>query len=306
MPRRRNLVPPAPPVVVDPHPLAIEELRLTPGSVHYVRNDAADAMSYMMTASEVMERQRGRGPVQVEFLARTYPEMAPEDRHRREVQVSLWGRHMRFEVQVEPGMPIEHVHRHIVSEAVARFASDLEHELRAQMMQAERNYQHDMVRERERRYHQSGGRDQLRHAWDMARGYIAPPTKNIPLKTWFKHKKFEINGWIATLIETEEQIRKEGESMQHCFASYHNRIAKEEYLAYHISAPEGLPKSGFTLGFRIEKGKFRFDQVKGKKNDVYHCKNPALLAMIETIDKAINKEKPKLDKSKVKEETWMV
>jgi hypothetical protein len=133
----------------------------------------------------------------------------------------------------------------------------------------------------------------VRHMMDEARAFI--PTKSIPLESWLKHKEFELNGWKATLLETEEQITAEGENMQHCFArSYRGRVAKKEYIAYHITAPEGkgLPKSGFTMGFTVDISgdkRFIFDQVKGKKNDTHHCQNIELLKMIEHIDKAVNK-----------------
>lgn len=144
-------------------------------------------------------------------------------------------------------------------------------------------------------YSRSPARDVYGHIWDEMRGFMdarVSPALNVPLKPWFAHKEFELNGWTAKIIETEEQITAEGELMQHCFArSYRNRVAKEEYIAYHITAPadSGLPKSGFTMGFNTsDKKKFKFDQVKGKKNDVHHCKNSDLLKLVEHIDVTIN------------------
>lgn len=103
------------------------------------------------------------------------------------------------------------------------------------------------------------------------------------------NKQITHNGWTAKVLDTYEAIKEEGREMGHCLGgAYTNRIAKGEYVAVHITAPEGakLPKSGFTLGFHRKKNSLTYDQLKGKKNDMSRCKHSELLWFVNLVEGA--------------------
>jgi hypothetical protein len=119
----------------------------------------------------------------------------------------------------------------------------------------------------------------------------------------FEHKEFELDGWKANVLDTVEAIKDEGKNMEHCLGgSYTRRIHAGDYIAYHFTPPEnkGFPKSGLTLGMHIRKdGKnreYRFDQIKGKKNQTHYAQHPQVLALTAAIDGALNKRKGKAPK----------
>lgn len=146
----------------------------------------------------------------------------------------------------------------------------------------------------------------MRHMVDIAPGalnYVRPewaarlmtggeaPEKKGPIKCLedFKYKQITHNGWTAKVLDTFEAVKEEGKNMGHCLGgAYTNRIDKGEYVAVHITAPEGakLPKSGFTLGFHRKKNKLTYDQLKGKKNDMSHCSHSGLLWFVDMVEKA--------------------
>lgn len=247
-----------------------------------------------ITAAEYRQQYEQRqGPVHVRFLPSDRLGEHPEGEFERIVEAQIYGWNCRERLTTPPGMPIEAIHEYAAHQVAVRFVQEVERALVQDMRNAEREYRDRLEHERQLRYANNAGiGGRIDHVRDlMAAGLSSKKAKTLPMKTWFKHKNFELNGWTATILETPEQVKDEGATMQHCFAGYHERIAKEKYLAYHITAPENrkLPKSGFTLGFTIQEGtKFKFDQIKGKKNDVHHCQNTELLALIEHIDKAIN------------------
>lgn len=157
----------------------------------------------------------------------------------------------------------------------------------------------------QQRYVHGGGRatrdhmrDTMRYATERMTSRIRtsrPSTTPYTAQQGFAAKEFELDGWKARLIDSKELLAEEGENMQHCIAgAYRTTIERGTYFAYHVDTPPGIkPRSGFTTGFHYRKGNdvpFVFDQVKGKKNDVHHCNNPALLRMISLIEKSINKQ----------------
>lgn len=150
-----------------------------------------------------------------------------------------------------------------------------------------------MMRER---YDRSPASEWARHAADMVTGFFgsSEAAKIDGPIAWladFPHKTFKRDGWTAHVLDTADLIRAEGETMSHCLGkSYIVRISVGEYIAYHITAPEGqgYPKSGFTLGFhRHPDGSFSFDQLKGKKNSTHYNTDAKLLAVVDLITRTL-------------------
>lgn len=168
------------------------------------------------------------------------------------------------------------------------FVSMFEAEVTRQLMTAR-------SRMREDRYRRNDAYDYARHAADMMTGFFgsSEAAKIDGPITWladFPHKTFEHDGWTAHALDTADMIRAEGENMSHCLGkSYITRINKAEYIAYHITAPEGqgYPKSGFTLGFHKRDHGFEYDQLKGKKNSTHYNTDAKLLAIVDKIRVAL-------------------
>lgn len=176
----------------------------------------------------------------------------------------------------------------IARQAADQFASQFEAEVMHQMMEAQ-------TRMRAERYGRSPALEHLRHVEDLWRGFAGTneAAKIDGPITWlaeFPHKTFEHEGWTAHALDTADMIRAEGETMSHCLGkSYITRINKAEYIAYHITAPEGqgYPKSGFTLGFHKCDHGFEYDQLKGKKNSTHYNTDAKLLAIVDKIRVAL-------------------
>lgn len=293
-----------PSLTIDSLNAAIAAMRNAPS------NDAIDAFAMSISAREMQRREQELYERQQYEERRRYHGRHPFEELERHISTSVEERRSQGHITYTTrffGVPVSHRcdlgfleygprpeerHQIVASEIARHVARELVPILVRQIERAEAEELRNAYGRRNMFSERS------RHMWDEMRAFIEPrraSVENIPLETWLKHKSFELNGWKATLLETEEQITAEGENMQHCFArSYRNKIARKEYIGYHITAPEGkgLPKSGFTMGFNVDKSgkkRFKFDQVKGKKNDTHHCQNVELLKMIEHIDKAVNK-----------------
>lgn len=135
----------------------------------------------------------------------------------------------------------------------------------------------------------------LSHTRDILRGDTGKDIEltddPIAALSGVEHRSFENQGWKATLIDTTNAVLKEGVDMSHCMGrAYMSRIYLGNYLAYHITAPEGsqFPKSGFTLGFIKADNTWVYDQLKGKKNSTHYCSDRILLSFVDYITTKIN------------------
>lgn len=176
----------------------------------------------------------------------------------------------------------------IVRRTTDQFTRQFEAEVMQRMMEAR-------TRMRAERYGRSPAREYLRHTQDLFRAIfeMSEAAEIEGAISWladFPHKTFEHEGWTAHALDTADKIRAEGETMSHCLGkSYIARINKAEYIAYHITAPEGqgYPKSGFTLGFHKRDHGFEYDQLKGKKNSTHYNEDAKLLAIVDKIRVAL-------------------
>lgn len=83
------------------------------------------------------------------------------------------------------------------------------------------------------------------------------------------------------LIKTVDELQHEGDSMEHCIASYANYVASGNYIAFRVF--EDDTNGRFTLGLHREGTDLFFDQLKGSRN--YPASVPACLAALEFCNK---------------------
>jgi PcfJ-like protein len=245
-----------------------------PDDVLYGRSPASSAI-------EAIERHR-------EAMNPSMVEIEFENNHRdRTVRVRTRVRELARDSDVEPDVLRPENFRHIAQEAARDYAVMLENEILRALDRA-----HEAAN-RGRYANHGAVAGMARHMDDviLRTMFGKPSTKTGAIECLkdFKHKNIIHNGWTAKVPDTYEAIKEEGDNMAHCVAgSYTNRIEKGQYLAVHITAPEGakLPKSGSTLGFLRREKTLAFDQLKGKKNDTHHCKHSGLLWFVNMIENA--------------------
>ncbi len=256
----------------------------------YGRSPAASALSDVRRYNEEMMRNRGRPLVDINFERRP-------DRNAS-IQVTTHVRELMRQTLVDAEYLDPSNFQRLAAETAREFAGMLEVEITHALIRA-----HDQSNQA--RYGQNRATEAVRHMVDMAPGALnmlrpemmvrmlygdeSPEKKGaIASLKDFKNKTITHNGWTAKVLDTYEAIKTEGREMSHCLgAAYVNRIDRGEYVAVHITAPEGakLPQSGFTLGFHRKKNKLTYDQLKGKKNDMHHCKHSGLLWFVDMVEK---------------------
>lgn len=143
----------------------------------------------------------------------------------------------------------------------------------------------------------------LTHGVDLAAGAVNAviDKEHVGAFEWlanFEHKTIESQGWVATVLDSAEAVKAEGDDMSHCLGrSYVGRIARGEYMAIHIVAPKGskYPRSGFTLGFhRRADGILHYDQIKGKKNSTHWVQDELLLHFVRHVENTIKEKQVKV------------
>lgn len=83
------------------------------------------------------------------------------------------------------------------------------------------------------------------------------------------------------LIKTVDELQHEGDSMEHCIASYANYVASGNYIAFRVF--EDDTNGRFTLGLHREGSELLFDQLKGTRN--HPASVPACQATLEFCNK---------------------
>lgn len=271
------------PDISDAIQLAARSAGMSPDQACALTRNATE-IAQMQAEAEYNRRRNIREGFDVQVHMDYVPE---NDAVRVETSVRAYLRHsvMLDPRELENPRFVEYIARRIADQ----FARQLEAEVMSRMMEV----QLTMMRER---YGRSPASEWVRHAADMMTGFFgsSEAAKIDGPIAWladFPHKTFEHDGWTAHALDTADMIRAEGENMSHCLGkSYITRINKAEYIAYHITAPEGqgYPKSGFTLGFhRRPDGSFSFDQLKGKKNSTHYNGDAKLLAVVDKIRVAL-------------------
>lgn len=251
-----------------------------------IRDDRADAFSYLMEA-EAFERSR-REPV-FPLEVRIY-----HNQHMDRLEVhSDIARAFNIRTIVDERGRYRDPDwiRRVAREHAYRYAEIIEQQMLEQLSRA-------TDAQRRENYHRSVATDYMSHVRDLWRGDTGKDVelsdKPIEALASIEHRLIEMDGWKAALIQTTNEVLKEGETMSHCMGqAYMSRIYLGNYLAFHITAPEGakFPKSGFTLGFNKDdkaNTKWKFDQIKGKKNSTHYCSDPSLLAFLDHVTGKIN------------------
>lgn len=281
-----------------PNPgLTLESLQrareLLDRNMHYGRSPAEEAMTATRILNEQMRRwNTGLPNVEIQF----------ENHHAtNQVQVMTRIPELRRMSLLDREQLIPDNFPHIAREAAYEFAQHLERQIMEALIRATEEANRG-------RYHQNRVWENIRHFADIAPAMLRPEMvarimtgDEAPEKKgafdWlkdFKYKTITHNGWTAKVLDTYEAVKAEGRDMGHCLGgAYTKRIADGEYMAVHITAPEGtkLPKSGFTLGFHRKKKKLTYDQLKGKKNDMSHCQHSGLLWFVRMIEEAYTRDR---------------
>lgn len=94
----------------------------------------------------------------------------------------------------------------------------------------------------------------------------------------------------ARRLITDGDAVLEGIEMNHCIgnANFRARLSSCNYIAYHISMPDGQkPRSGFTVGFFRAGNSYRFDQVKGKSNSTDYTQSDDLRFFIDYMEQQL-------------------
>ena len=100
-----------------------------------------------------------------------------------------------------------------------------------------------------------------------------------------KIKEYKNEKYVAKLIDTPYNIKKQGIEQKHCVASYVNEVCVGRYLVYDIKEDD---KTVSTLGIYNDDNKFKFSQQYGSCNSKV-CED--LVDFAEDILIKLNKEK---------------
>jgi hypothetical protein len=237
-------------------------------------------------AAATVRREGTRPMVEIEFQAR--------NDHFGQTQVSTRLREMHHNALVAT----EYLRPENFEEIARNTSRQMEESIYRETLLALQRAEADRLFER---YGRSAARDMAEHWSDMLRygadTVIGKTVAEGPI-AWMadlKYKTIEHNGWKATALDTTDLIKAEGKAMEHCFAGYVRRCVDEKYIAFHIDPPKDSgkkwPKSGFTVGFKVtkngDKREYRYDQIKGKKNNTHYVREPDVVEMLNVIENAI-------------------
>lgn len=252
-----------------------------------------------MTATEVLRRQENYSRPMIEVRIDERPDF------NNTFQVTTCMRELNRQTLVERDFFTPENFDTIARQTAAEMSERIYHETLAALLRAEEERQRE-------RYGRGAARDTFDHWGDLMRHGTSAIMQREPVAegpiAWMadlKNKVIEHKGWKATALDTTDLIKAEGKAMEHCFAGYVRRCVAEEYIAFHIDAPQGTdkkwPKSGFTVGFKVtkdgKKREFRYDQIKGKKNNTHYVGQSEVVEMMGVIEKAIGAKTEKKKKS---------
>jgi hypothetical protein len=266
------------------------------GMSHRQAEEVVYLSARQMTASELRRHQRGEDRVRVTIDRR------PDYGNAYQVRTRVRDAEYASLFEIRYGQDRIDTARMVAREHSRAFNGEFEEEILLELMRclerAEReSYRIDAV-------YAEAFRHNIRDRYHGFMNERQPElTGAIDWLKDFEHKEFELDGWKAKVLDTVEAVKDEGTNMQHCLGtSYVRRIHAGEYIAYHFTPPEnkGFPKSGLTLGMHVRKDgrkcEFRYDQIKGKKNQTHYAQHPEVLALTSMIDGALNKRKGKAPK----------